>query len=518
MFWREKWFILPRMSKLSAGNGNGNGVSGLLQPSKKRIAQSPPAASTGVRESRVNFQTSDGLDLHGVPVRVTRHQVVFELYNPAVVPRLSEALQKFEIILQGQAVYSGPAVVRNLVDAGNQTVCEVTLEEAQWSDLNQVLALRQEGRILKEFKTFLRDWQKFYTVSPEFKIVIADLQTFFYDLRQWLGQLELKIQAANATERAQIERDIIDELAGPVIQGIDVFIERFESIAAGLEADLQPAYRAYLRRQLHPFVLVSPFADRAFHKPLGYPGDYQMVDMMLRPPYEGSTLFAKVINVWLLGQLPTQAHRNRIKLLTDRLKLETFRVARAGRKARVFNFACGPAIEVQRFLADFQSAGKTELTLADFNQETLDHIAKIIRRIKERFSPDASVQFQRKSVYQVLKEGAARSAKKQEYDLVYCAGLFDYLPDTTCKQLMEVFYHWLAPGGLLLVTNATDALNNSRPFRFSMEYILDWYLIYRNKNQLTNVIPDAADQDDVNVVAENVGANLFLEIRKPDHA
>jgi extracellular factor (EF) 3-hydroxypalmitic acid methyl ester biosynthesis protein len=96
--------------------------------------------------------------------------------------------------------------------------------------------------------------------------------------------------------------------------------------------------------------------------------------------------------------------------------------------------------------------------------------------------------------------------------------LFDYLPDTTCKQLMEVFYHWLAPGGLLLVTNATDALNNSRPFRFSMEYILDWYLIYRNKNQLTSVIPDAAGQDDVNVVAENVGANLFLEIRKPDHA
>ncbi len=44
LFWREKWFILPRMSKLSAGNGNGNGAGGLLQQSKKRTAQPPPAA------------------------------------------------------------------------------------------------------------------------------------------------------------------------------------------------------------------------------------------------------------------------------------------------------------------------------------------------------------------------------------------------------------------------------------------------------------------------------------------
>jgi hypothetical protein len=43
-------------------------------------------------------------------------------------------------------------------------------------------------------------------------------------------------------------------------------------------------------------------------------------------------------------------------------------------------------------------------------------------------------------------------------------------------------------------------------------------LIYRDKEQLANLTPDSADKDYVNVVAENVGTNLFLEIRKPDHA
>ena len=63
------------------------------------------------RESRVTFQSRDGVELRGAPVRMTRHQVVFELYSPAVVPQLSEASQKFEIILQGRTAYSGRAVV-----------------------------------------------------------------------------------------------------------------------------------------------------------------------------------------------------------------------------------------------------------------------------------------------------------------------------------------------------------------------------------------------------------------------
>ncbi|MGH7993179.1 MAG: hypothetical protein ACREDQ_06660 [Limisphaerales bacterium] len=506
------------MSKTLAGNGDGNGAGGLLQQTKKRTAPPPadaPSAEAG--ESRVTFQTRDGLELRGTPVRITRQRIVFEVFNPSAIPQLSEAIDKFTIVLRARTVYSDRAVVSSLVHAGGKIVCETTLDEGKWTDLNQILALQNEGQIAREFASFLRDWQKFYAVLPEFKIVVADMQTFFHDLRLWLDQLELQIHASPAATRTQLEKRVIDQLANPISQAIDTFIERFESIAAGLDADVQPAHRTYLRRQLHPLLLSSPFAYRAFHKPLGYPGDYQMVDMMLRPPYEGSTLFAKVINVWLLGQLPTQAHRNRIKYLTERIELEAYRVARAGGTARVFNFACGPAVEVQNF---FRSAfsEKVEFTLADFNQETLEYIAKATRAIKDRLSLRTSIQFQRKSVYQMLKEKAAKAGKKPEYDFVYCAGLFDYLPDTTCKHLLEVFYDWLAPGGLLLVTNATDALNNSRPFRYSMEYILDWFLVYRDKKQLIDLTPDSADRDYVKVVAENVGANLFLEIRKPSHA
>jgi extracellular factor (EF) 3-hydroxypalmitic acid methyl ester biosynthesis protein len=131
-----------------------------------------------------------------------------------------------------------------------------------------------------------------------------------------------------------------------------------------------------------------------------------------------------------------------------------------------------------------------------------------------------SFQLVKRSVYQILKDGgrSLRLATGEPYDYIYCAGLFDYLSDSVCKKLMNIFYEMLAPDGLLLATNATDALNCSRPFRYSMEYFLDWHLIYRDRAHFSTVAPDPADADNIAVIAENTGTNLFLEIRKPKDA
>ncbi len=80
-----------------ATNSNGNGENGQQLRQLKKIAQSEAASNpSGVKESLVTFQTADGLELRGIPTRVTRHTVVFELYNPSVTPRLSEVLSRIQ--------------------------------------------------------------------------------------------------------------------------------------------------------------------------------------------------------------------------------------------------------------------------------------------------------------------------------------------------------------------------------------------------------------------------------------
>src|SRR6202142_3916205 len=118
------------MSQVVKGNGNGTGASGLFSQLKNE-AEKPqvPGLPSGVKESRVTFQTREGVELQGALSRVTHHAVVFELYNPGVMPRLSETLGQFKIIFRERTIYSGRAVVSNLVDAGSKPAWDATPDE-----------------------------------------------------------------------------------------------------------------------------------------------------------------------------------------------------------------------------------------------------------------------------------------------------------------------------------------------------------------------------------------------------
>jgi len=468
-------------------------------------------------QNEVTFRLEGAEENRCSIARLTRHRVVFLVQNLLANLRVSQVLSGFEVLFEGQKVYSGRAVLRSVVHAGKALVCEAELDPPGISlgDLEEADRWRQACWSAR-FQKFLDAWQREYRVLPEFKSVVADMQSFLDNLRLWLGRIELEMDGAPLREQQDKGRAIIDELSSEVIAAIDSFIDQFESIACSLTGEAEAAHRLHLRRQLHPLLLASPFAYRTFTKPLGYAGDYEVVDMMLRSPYEGASLFAKMINVWLIGQAPAEAHRNRMGYLVRKLTEETLRVSACGRRARVFNLGCGPAEEVRRFLVEQPVSRASSFTLVDFNEETIARVQERLHQLARQHRPSAELHFVRKSVQQILKE-AARSATAAggEYDLLYCAGLFDYLADPICQRLMDIFYEMLAPGGLILVTNVSDAMNQTRPFRYSMEYMLDWHLIYRDGTAIRKLAPAKAVPELVNATADMTGVNVFLEVRKP---
>jgi extracellular factor (EF) 3-hydroxypalmitic acid methyl ester biosynthesis protein len=117
-------------------------------------------------------------------------------------------------------------------------------------------------------------------------------------------------------------------------------------------------------------------------------------------------------------------------------------------------------------------------------------------------------------VQQLLKQAdrTIQYAANEQYDLVYCAGLFDYLQDKVCRKLMTIFYEMLAPGGLLLVTNV-----DVHPSRAEMECFLEWHLIHRNTQRMAELVPAGIPRDDMVIKRDSTGVNLFLELRRPQH-
>jgi extracellular factor (EF) 3-hydroxypalmitic acid methyl ester biosynthesis protein len=239
-----------------------------------------------------------------------------------------------------------------------------------------------------------------------------------------------------------------------------------------------------------------------------------MVNMILREPLEGGSLFAKIVNVCFLKNPPAEAHRNRIKYLTNKISEETRRITRRSRIARVFNLGCGPAKELQDFIIRDDLCDRAHFTLVDFNDETLMYTGKILDDLRMRYRRATPTQMVKKSVHQILKEASKGQNELQPgmYDLVYCAGLFDYMSDRICKRLMEIFSSLLAPGGLLIATNV-DA---SKPFRHSMEYLLEWHLNCRSLEQMQQLLPDDADPANCNIISDPTAVNIYIEVRKPE--
>lgn len=469
-------------------------------------------STSGEKDSFILARNSQGLEVRAGVLRLTRYLVVFEVYNPYSILQLSEVLSDFKIIINDRIMYSGRAVISNVVNTGIMLICEATLDDS-WLDVDVFSSVTTPNRLREEFSLFVQEWRKIEKIVPTFKAAVADLQTMLMDLRRWLEQVELGIRSEPGGDRSALERTVIAELEEPILPTVGSWFSRFDDISEGVDEELRPVHRAFAKRLLHPLVLCSPFVYRTYHKPLGYAGDYEMVNMILRDPYEGASLFAKIVNVCFLKNPPAEAHRNRIKYLTNKLAEETKRVHALGRRAKIFNLGCGPSKEVQNFMRQHDLSDRAIFTLLDFNDETLEHASGLLKEVRNSHRRQTELSFFKKSVHQILKEAARPGPEMMPgtYDLVYCAGLFDYMSDRICKRLMNIFYDLLAPGGLLIATNV-DA---SKPFRHSMEFILEWHLICRNEAQFAALNPEKAPPGQFTVTHEQTGVNVFIEVRKP---
>ncbi|MDB6034397.1 MAG: methyltransferase domain protein [Verrucomicrobiales bacterium] len=459
------------------------------------------------------FQNAQGLETRASIVRLTKHSVIFELYSPMALVRVSEVLSEFKIYLHDRPAYYGRAVVSNLVNTGSVLVCEVTLGDF-WMESGIGGTSGNADDIGKAFVGFFSHWEKYYRILPEYKITVADLQTFLTELRLWLDQVELGIRSNPSADRIQLERDVAKALGRSTTPAITTLFEKFERVAEQVEPNLQAAHRHFAKRQLHPVLLCAPFLYRTFEKPLGYAGDYEMVNMIVRDPLEGGSLFAKILNLWFLEQAPAEAHRNRISYLCEQITNVTVRAMEQGKRARILSLGCGPAGEVQKFIREKHFADCAEFFLMDFNEETLAHTQGVIEEAKRHNGRNTRVEFIKKSVNQILKEAGRRIEKpaEEQYDLVYCAGLFDYLSDQLCYRISEILYDWAAPGGMFISTN----VDSSNPRRLTMDYIMEWHLIYRNGVELAGLKPIAV-KDDYKVLSDITGVNVYFEARKPKH-
>ena len=93
-----------------------------------------------------------------------------------------------------------------------------------------------------------------------------------------------------------------------------------------------------------------------------------------------------------------------------------------------------------------------------------------------------------------------------EFDLIYAAGLYDYLPDALARRLTNVLWGHLKFGGKLVVANFVRCWEAAY-----MEAVMEWYLLYRDESSVRAFAADLSPTNaEVSLDDDGVIAYLTL--------
>jgi hypothetical protein len=243
------------------------------------------------------------------------------------------------------------------------------------------------------------------------------------------------------------------------------------------DGDVLRATKEYTELVLTPELCLGPIWERAYSKPLGYPGDFEVMNYLYSGQRTGSDTYAMLMH--RLGLECAHCVVTRMEVVQNRIA-ETIEATR-GRPARVMSIGCGPAREVELYLAaNPGSSGRVDFTLVDQEEKALLQANERTYPHVLRRNGRAQIQCLNMSFTEILRVGSDLD-KVAPQDLIYSVGLLDYLNNRRAMSLTRRLFNSLAPGGLLIIGNMNDTPMNTI---WPMELVTDWSLHYRDEAQM----------------------------------
>ena len=240
----------------------------------------------------------------------------------------------------------------------------------------------------------------------------------------------------------------------------------------------------------------------AREKPRGYAGDFAMLDRICRWDCQGQRL-ARAFDHFFQSQAAPQAVRNRTDIVAEAIVAEATLAEQPGVPAGpVVSIGSGPAADIQRAAERLgNSASDLPVKLLDLDPHALDFAER-------RLAGVVHLETIRENLFRLPKR--APDALFEPARLIVCTGLFDYLESDDAATLLRWCFDCLRPGGRLLVFNFAP----HNPSRSYMEWIGNWYLVYRTKTEMDE-LARRAGLVEWRLDAEQQGIDLFLDVRKP---
>jgi len=341
------------------------------------------------------------------------------------------------------------------------------------------------------------------TIPDTAKAMIYEIKDWFEHLSDEIAKLQESFSYTNESSIRQFEDTITNMIANYLRTSLNPKLDTFAEILKQHSEETQKLSTTFLQAKLSYLIHQSPFADRVYNKPLGYAGDFEMMNLIYRQETVGRSLFARCLQRYYIDEPAAQAVRNRADYLES--VITPLIHITSEEPLDMLSVACGPAMEWQKILTNNSEWSRpVHAELLDQDTQALQYAQTEMRRLNR----NAIVNLQFTYTNAAIKNVIARGVSNKSYDLIYSAGLFDYLSDSVARKAAESLHKGLKPGGKLIIGN----FNINNPTTLLMDYALDWQLIYRSEEDLIKLFTGIGT--DIEVQKEPLGINLFCVIQK----
>ncbi len=434
--------------------------------------------------------------------------LAFSLNDEA--PPRDTIVEGFRVVIGNDTLYEGRALIRYCRREANSktTVGAVLLD----SILDTDAVVMAKNRALAASTALSLSETLDAGVSQQYKEAMADLVLLLSSYRELLDSQERSIKTLGApSARERAEREVLGIAIAEFGTQYERYRRRCNDLTVGLLGSAKLAYRQYTEAVLHPYVLAAPLAHHSYCKPLGYPGDYLLMSYLYDAQPYGNTLYDKLIHEVVCRREPMGNGVVRRKdFLLDQIRA----IAKSPRDScdpcRVLSLACGPAQEILEFVAEsWDTCVPLVFTLIDQDQRSLTHANSNLSRILIPGSTNIITKYLYMGFRQMIAASDAFDSLPAQ-DLIYAAGLFDYIKLPTARQLARCLYQKLRKGGKLLIGNfmwPNDAT-------WCMEYWMDWHLLYRDCDDMHAIASHIDEPRSVELTRDKSGYTYILIITR----
>jgi SAM-dependent methyltransferase len=424
----------------------------------------------------------------------------------AIVPQLSVTFDQHE-------AYRGEARVGSIRDLDGKTVVGVSFVESLMNvdDVLQLRDVKAYGGQSKGLGLRDRPWRS--EGNERFKAQVAELRLFLDDAHTQLTELEKTLpwnvvhSETDSPARAELVRLVQGEL-----------VTEFVRLAEGIDAAWRTAapserqpLKEFSRGLVHHYLMQSPGLARCTQKPLGYPGDYEVMNFIYSNQFAGPTLFAKAVNLAGVSTKPCVSVRNRKDVIKKRLAGLIDAAAAKGQPLQVLSIAAGPAQELYELLQEQRSIPiPVRLVLFDQDRGALTYAYNRLKPLADgRGNENVQIVYLHDSIKRLLRDPTIFESFSP-FDAIFASGLFDYLELPTAVTLARHLHSNLRPGGTVYIGNMVP----TNPNRWMMEFHFDWFLIYRTRAEMMDMARLAAPDARAEIIEEPAGVNPFVAITK----